>query len=365
MFSLHGGRKDLKIGLELTKYPTVRRAILYERLRGNKVRCLVCERRCVIPEGGFGFCRTRVNIDGDLYTVVYGNLSAIESRPIEIKPFFHFWPGSTAITFSTWSCNFTCPWCQNWSLSKCAPPIPGNYVPPEKVVEEAIRNGDEGTCVSFNEPTLLFEYSLDVFKLARERGLYNTYVSNGYMTEDALKMLRNTGLDAINIDVKGTKEQVLKYCGADVDKVWRNARLAKEMGLHVEIIVLVVTGVNDDENSIREIIERHLKEVGPYTPIHFNRYYPAYEYHEPPTRIEVLDFAYRLARREGIAYVYVGNVPGHPGEHTYCPNCGELLIKRWHYTIVKYRLTEGKRCPRCGTEIHIVGKYVNKARLLV
>ncbi|HDI74637.1 MAG: AmmeMemoRadiSam system radical SAM enzyme [Thermoprotei archaeon] len=343
-------------------YSTVKKAVLYEKLRGGKARCLVCERKCVLREGEKGFCKTRVNIGGDIYTLVYGDLSALESRPIEIKPFFHFWPGSTAITFSTWSCNFTCPWCQNWTLSRAEPnPSRASCIPPEKVVEKALKWGDEGTCVSFNEPILLFEYSLDVFKLARTRGLYNTYVSNGYITLQALKMLIKAGLDGLKIDVKGDAEAYRKYNSADVNVVWRNAREAKRMGVHVEIVYLVVTKATDSENMIIETIERHLKELGPDTPIHFTRYYPEYMYHEPPTKIEKLEWAYKQAKRMGVNYPYIGNVPGHPYENTYCPECGELLIRRYGAKVIEYNLKD-KKCPKCGTSIPVTGKYIKKTK---
>jgi len=350
-------------GVKILEYPNVREALLYKKLRGDKVQCTLCERRCIIPPGERGFCGTRMNIDGRLYTLIYGDLSAVESRPIEIKPFFHFWPGSTAITFSSWSCNFTCPWCQNWHLSKVKPQLEmPHYIDPEEIIRMALANGDEGTCVSFNEPTLLFEYAIDVFKMAREKGLYNTFVSNGYMTLDALRILKDSGLDGLKIDVKGGKEEYKKYNSANVDVVWRNAREAKKMGIHVEIVYLVVTNATDDENLIIETIERHLKELGPDTPLHFTRYYPAYMYHEPPTKIEILEKAYKMARKMGVKYPYIGNVPGHPYENTYCPECNALLIKRYGYRVIKYNIREDGSCPKCKAKIPIVGKYVNKSK---
>ena len=343
---------------DILRSEIVKEGLLYDSLRSGNVRCRLCERRCTISDGERGFCNTRMNIGGVLYTLTYGNLSALESRPIEIKPFFHFWPGSTAITFSTWSCNFTCPWCQNWHLSRRVPdPLKDKYTPPERVIKRAIKHGDQGTCVSFNEPLLLFEYSIDVFRLARLENLYNTYVSNGYMTLEALKLLKEAGLDALKIDVKGTEESYRRYNSASVDVVWRNAREAKNLGIHVEIVCLLVTGVSDDESTIEEIVERHLKELGDEVPIHFTRYFPAYKYREPPTPIEVLEKAYMIAKSAGIKYPYIGNVPGHPFENTYCPECNELLIRRWGMYVVEFRIRDGK-CPRCGTEIPVI--YPNR-----
>jgi pyruvate formate lyase activating enzyme len=349
---------------ELLQYSTVHEALLYEKLKGDKVRCCLCERRCLVSPGLKGFCKTRMNIDGKLYTLVYGDLSALESRPIEIKPFFHYWPGSTALTFSTWSCNFDCVWCQNHHLSKTEPNPPrSSFHPPEKIVEAAVREEDKGLCVSFQEPTMLTDWVLPVFRIAREEGLYCCYVSNGYMTLEALKLLREAGMDGLKIDLKGDAETYQKHCGgADVEKVWRNAREAKKMGFHVEIVNLVVTDVNDDEGCLRWVIERHLKEVGPETPLHFTRYYPAYKFRNPATRIKTLEKAYEIAKETGILYPYLGNVQGHGYEDTYCPSCGERLIQRFGYRIVRYRINDDKKCAKCGQSIPIRGRYVRKER---
>lgn len=339
----------------------IKEAYLYEKIKNEKVRCISCERKCIIDNNQYGFCHTKINISGKLYTIVYGDISAIESRPIEIKPFFHYWPGSTALTFSTWSCNFNCLWCQNYHLSKTFPnPLKANYISPKEMVEMALGNNDEGLCVSFQEPTLLLEYSIDVFSLAKKNNLYCCYVSNGYMTLEALKLLKNSGMDGLKIDVKGDSETYEKYCGgANLDIVWRNAREAKKMGMHIEIVNLIVTNVNDSENQINELIERHLKEVGEDTPIHFTRYYPAYKFHNPPTKIEILEKARDKALKMGIKYAYIGNVPGHSYENTYCPNCKKCLIKRYGYMILKYNIKNGK-CPNCGYHIPIFGKYCKK-----
>jgi len=344
---------------------TVREALLYEMLSKEKIRCGLCERRCVITLGGTGFCRTRTNIDGKLYTLVYGNLSAVESRPIEIKPLFHYWPGSTALTFSTWSCNFDCAWCQNWTLSKTQPdPVNSRYCSPEEIVEMAIRKGDEGLCSSFQEPTILTDWNVSLFKIGHSKGLYCCYVSNGYITLDALRLLRDSGMDGLKIDLKGDAEVYEKYCGGvDVEKVWRNASEARKMGFHVEIVNLVVTNINDDEDCLRWLIDRHLREVGPETPLHFTRYYPAYKFNNPPTKVETLEKAYTTAKKMGVLYPYLGNVQGHRYENTFCPNCGEWLIKRFGYRIIRYRITNDERCPKCGFPIPIKGKRVRKIRL--
>lgn len=338
------------------EYPTVVESPLYEKL-DQRVICNVCERKCSIAEGKRGFCGARKNISGRLYTLTYGDISALESRPIEIKPFFHFYPGSSAMTFSTWGCNFCCRWCQNWRLSRARQELEkANFIPPEKMAEKALERGDQGLCASFQEPTMLLEYSLEAFKIASEKGLYSTYVSNGYMSSEALEMLAKAGMDAINIDIKGTQEVYHSYCGgAKARVVWRNAALAKKLGLHVEIINLIVTTVNDSKKSLDWVIGSHLDHLGQEVPLHFTRYRPAYKFTAPSTKVKTLEKAYELARENGVLYPYIGNVPGHSYENTFCPGCGRLLIERMNFRVVSYRVTEGPRCPSCGESIPIVG----------
>lgn len=343
--------------IDIKTYPSVREALLYEKLSGEKVRCLVCGRQCVVAPGERSFCKTRTNIDGALYTLVYGDLNAVESRPIEIKPFFHYWPGSTALTFSTWSCNFRCPWCQNFTLSRGEPdPSIASYYPPEKIIELALEHGDRGLCISFTEPTTLFEYALDVFKLGKEVGLYCCFVSNGYMTPRALELLTKAGMDGLKIDLKGDTEVYRKYCsGLDVEKVWATARQAKKLEVHVEIVHLVVSGVNDKSASLKTLTDKHLEELGAKTPLHFTRYYPAYKFHNPPTSVDKLEGAYQMAKEAGVLYPYLGNVSGHKYENTYCPRCGTTLIKRLGYNVIEYRVTIDKKCFNCSESIPIVG----------
>ncbi len=348
----------------LTTYPTVHEAMLYEKLPRSKVRCGLCERRCAIGVGERGFCRTRTNIGGKLYTLVYGDISVVESRPIEIKPFFHYFPGSTALTLSTWSCNFDCPWCQNFHLSKLEPdPSSARFYSDGEVIDIALSRKDEGLCISFQEPTLLSEWAITMFEKSRQKGLYNCYVSNGYMSSQALEMLQDAGMNGLKIDIKGDAETYRKYCSdVDVEKVWKNAREAKKRGLHVEIVSLIVSNVSDDEACIEGVIHRHLKEVGAETPLHFNRYYPACKFDNPPTRIETLENAYNMAKKAGIQYPYIGNVFGHKYESTYCPNCSEILIQRFVYSIRKYNITLDKKCSKCGQPIPIRGNYIKKSR---
>ena len=286
-------------------------------------------------------------------TLTYGAVSSLSVNPIEKKPLFHFYPGSVALTAGSWSCNFACPWCQNWEISK-SPPSGGRFFSPARFVAEAINRGCQGTSISFNEPTLSLEWSLEVFRLARQAGLYNTFVTNGYMSEEALRRLARAGLDGMNVDVKGDAEAVRTYCQADVEVVWRNLRLAQELGIWVEVTTLVIPGVNDSVDVLQEIARRVRDELGPYTPWHVTRYHPAYRFDAPPTPVLVLEQARSIAMELGLQYVYIGNVPGHFAEGTYCPACGRMLVERWGLRAVVDTTAEG-RCPDCGEQVSGIG----------
>jgi pyruvate formate lyase activating enzyme len=368
-----------------------RPALLQDKV-GDKVRCLTCERRCLLGEGDTGWCRTRQNRDGVLYTLIYGDVSSLSANPIEKKPFYHFYPGSVALTAGSWSCNFACPWCQNWDISKVAPPSkPRRFIAPADFVAMAQSLGCQGTSISFNEPTLSLEWSLEVFRLARAAGLYNTFVTNGYMTPQALDLLIEAGLDAMNVDIKGDAAAVQKYCGTDVAVVWRNCRQARQAGVHVEVTTLVIPTVNDgrgDEapscppfrevrhdgaseafahglgptqgilanaSPLRSIAQRLVADLGADVPWHLSAYYPAYKFAAPPTPLATLERAYAIGREAGLHYVYLGNVPGHRYENTCCPACGTLLIERHGLTVRACKVQDG-RCFHCGQPIPLVGR---------
>lgn len=313
--------------------------------------CLTCERRCSLVEGGTGWCRTRRNIGGVLHTLIYGAVSSVSANPIEKKPLYHFHPGTAALTAGSWGCNFGCPWCQNWEISKAPPPAWGPFTSPAAFVEEACRLGCQGTSISFNEPTLSLEWSLEVFRLARARGLYNTFVTNGYMTPEALRLLVEAGLDGMNVDVKGEPEAVRRRCkGIDVERVWKTCRLAREIGVHLEVTTLGVPGINDQESSLQAIVARIVRELGSDAPWHVSAYFPAYRFFARPTPLATLERAREIGRKAGLRYIYLGNVPGHPSAHTLCPNCGMLLIERWGLAVIQNRLRDGC-CPECGSGI--------------
>ena len=329
--------------------PFIHKALLQEAVK-DKVRCLTCERRCLLADGQVGWCRTRQDRDGTLYTLIYGLISSLSANPIEKKPLYHFYPGSVALTAGSYSCNFDCPWCQNHNISKAAPRA-GRYMSPADFILETVRRGCQGTSISLNEPTLSLEWSLDVFRLARARGLYNTYVTNGYMTPDALRLLVEAGLDAMNVDVKGAAQAVRHYCkGVDVEQVWRNCRLARDLGVHLELTTLVIPGVNDRDEDLAAIAARVVAQLGADVPWHVSGYYPAYRFSAPPTPLSALERAWRIGKDAGLEFVYLGNVLGHPRENTYCPACGASVIERWGLGVTAYRLDAG-RCPDCSRQL--------------
>ncbi len=318
------------------------------------VVCLTCARQCDLAEGARGWCRTRENRGGRLHTLIYGAVSSLACNPIEKKPFYHFYPGSLTLTAGSWSCNLACPWCQNADISKRGP-SGGDFVSPERFVALTRHHGCQGTSISFNEPTLSLEWSLDVFRLAREAGLYNTFVTNGTMTEGALDLLVEAGLDAMNVDLKGDAEAVGRYCQIDVEAVWRTSVRARQRGIWIELTTLVVPGVNDSPQSLEEIAGRIARELGPDTPWHLSRYFPAYRFHAPPTPLATLERAYEIGHSAGLRYVYLGNVPGGAGEQTVCPGCGLRLAVRVGLSLVRCDVTPQGRCPRCGQTIAGVG----------
>ncbi len=336
---------------------------LWEPVGDGRVRCLVCQRRCVITDGRRGFCSAYGNVGGRLVHFAWGRLSAVESRPIEVKPLFHYWPNSTATTFSSWGCNFLCPWCQNHLLSWSRVSGDEPVVEPERLVSWALKLGDEGLCASFNEPATLFDYLLDLSEPARRHSLYMSLVTNGYFTLRAVDMLVEAGWDGWSIDIKGcpaaSKRHPSVLPGVDHEHVFRVARRVLDNGGHVEMVYLVVTGYN--EECAEWIISKHLDYLGPDVPLHVNRYYPAHRWNKPPTPIETLLSIARRARREGVRFVYVGNVHDPELETTRCPRCGKVLIRREGYRVTYWGLdcSGGScRCPRCGEPIPIRGRYI-------
>ncbi len=347
--------------MDLINQKFLREARFYEKIDEKYSQCLTCERKCKIAKEKVGYCQTRINIAGVIYTIVYGLIPALSFNPIEKKPLFHYHPGSTAITVGTYGCNFNCFWCQNHHISHPKESIVDlarkakDYLSPEKVIELALTNNCQGTSISFNEPTLLFEYSLDVFKLAKKEGLYNTYVTNGYMTEEVLKELVKSGLDAMNIDIKGDGKMIKKYCKADIENVWETAILAKDLGVHIELTTLLIEDFNTNDEVTKSISERIINDLGKETPYHISRFFPHYKSHEynlfKTTPIKYLHKTYDIAKQVGLEFVYLGNLAHSHYENTYCPRCSKLAIERPIYGLTKINLKIDGTCAHCGFPI--------------
>lgn len=345
----------------------VRLALYWEEVEDKPgyVRCNLCHRRCIIAPGAYGVCGVRKNIGGKLYTLIYGLLTAANLDPIEKKPLMHFHPGSVVFSISTVGCDFFCQFCQNWEISqsRLEKGLYGHYMSPKKVVETAKRHGADGISYTYNEPTIFYEFMLDTAKLAKKEGLFNTMVTNGYMTPEALKELAPY-MDAATVDFKGgaNKEFYKKYIGVPEPSLIFDTLLEmKKHGIFIEITNLVVPLVGDDEEDIKRLARWIVDNLGPETPFHLLRFYPHYKMIDfPPTETKTLENLAIVAKNEGLEYVYIGNVWGHPMENTYCPKCGYKLVERRGFYILSWNLTEDNRCPRCGYKINIVGKYKGK-----
>ncbi len=349
----------------------VRLALYWEEVEGKPgyIRCNLCHRRCIIAPGAYGVCGVRKNIGGKLYTLVYGLLTAANLDPIEKKPLMHFHPGSGVFSISTVGCNFFCQFCQNWEISqsRLEKGLYGHYMSPEEVVKVAKKYGADGISYTYNEPTIFYEFMLDTAKLAKKEGLFNTMVTNGYITPEALKELAPY-MDAATVDFKGgvNKEFYKKYIGVpDPSPIFDTLLEMKKHGIFIEITNLVVPLVGDDEEDVKRLARWIVDNLGSETPFHLLRFYPHYKMIDfPPTETKTLEKLAIVAKNEGLEYVYIGNVWGHPMENTYCPKCGYKLVERRGFYIVSWNLTEDNRCPRCGYRINIVGKYKGKKHSL-
>ncbi|KXB05118.1 radical SAM protein [candidate division MSBL1 archaeon SCGC-AAA261O19] len=331
----------------------------WEEMPDNNVRCTLCPRKCVITPGKIGYCQARKNENGELFTMVYGEATSLTPDPIEKKPLYHFYPGTRVFSMSTAGCNFECKHCQNWTISQSSvEEIGTEQVTPEQVVEYTQRSDSQGVAYTYGEPAIWFEFCLDAAKLVHKAGLYNVYVTNGYMELDAWKEIKPY-LDAMNVDVKAFDDEFYqKVCGApSVQPVLDTCEWAVENGVHLEVTNLVIPGENDDPEQIRELCQWVANDLNPSVPIHFSRFHPMYKMMDKSsTPVETLEKALKIAKEEGLKHIYIGNVPSHEADNTYCPKCGELLIRRRGFSVSEYKL-EDHNCPKCGAEINIVGEY--------
>ena len=331
----------------------IREAMLVEAGEGGTVRCRLCAHRCAIAPGRFGTCGVRENRGGTLVTHAYGDLIAVHVDPIEKKPLFHFLPGTTSMSIAAAGCNFRCGFCQNWEISQAGERAPGRgsgrETSPAAVVRAALEQDCRSVSYTYTEPTIFFEFAYDTAKAARAVGLANVFVTNGYMTAEALEAIRPY-LDAANVDLKAFKDETYKrVCGARLQPVLDSIRLMHALGIWVEVTTLVVPGMNDGEDELRDIA-RFLAGVAPALPWHISRFHPDYKYADAPaTPVAVLRRAREIGREAGLRFVYVGNVGGE-GEDTLCPECGRLLVKRRGFGIEANAIVSGA-CPACGAAV--------------
>ncbi len=334
-------------------------AILYDKLPSSRVRCNVCQWRCAIGSGKSGVCRARRNDNGTLQALNYAEVTSVNADPVEKKPLFHFFPGTLCFSLGSWGCNFHCIHCQNWQIS-CVEASAElgrmiHKIPPQEAIDMAGRYNCAGIAWTYNEPSIWFEYTLDSARLAKEHGLYTVYVTNGYLTPEALDMI-GPYLDAWRVDVKGFSDALYKKL-AGIPR-WRGildvAERAKEKwGMHIEVVTNVIPTMNDDEEQLRGIATWIHDKLGELTPWHVTRFYPQHQLTGlPPTPIPTLEKAYNIARKAGLRFVYLGNVPGHERENTVCYSCNNVVISRIGYN-TQVKGVVNSKCSFCGAELNV------------
>lgn len=336
----------------------MKEAMLYEKLPDSRVRCHLCAHSCLIAQGHKGICQVRENRGGTLYTLVHGRTISQNVDPIEKKPLFHFYPGSTAYSIATPGCNFRCAWCQNWEISQMPRErhlIVGKEATPAEIVARARQHHCRSIAYTYTEPTIFAEYAYDTARLAREAGLANIFVTNGYMTEEMLDIF-HPYLDGANVDLKVFRDETYRrYVGARLSPVLDSLKAMKRLGIWLEVTTLVIPGINDEPVELREAAQFIRRELGADTPWHLSRFFPNYQLTDvPPTPLPNLLQAREIGCEEGLKYVYLGNVLGEGSEDTICPDCGEITIRRSRFHQVVNRLRDG-RCDNCGCVILGVG----------
>jgi len=324
----------------------------YTKLDNKLIRCGLCPRRCTIPSGSRGMCGVRKNDGGLLKTLVYSRVCALHKDPIEKKPLYHYKPGSTALSVATAGCNIECKFCQNWQISQARPEdIMCRKITPSELVRQAKNANCSAIAYTYTEPTIFYEYMYDTAVLGNEQGIKSVIISNGYINEiPQLKLLEQ--LDAVKIDLKAFTDSFYKnYCSATLKPVMESLKRVKSQKKWLEIVVLIIPTLNDSPKEITEMANFISGELGNDVPVHFSRFHPQYKIKNlPSTPISTLECCYDICRNKGLNYVYIGNAPGHPSEHTYCPSCGKIIIKRYGYYILSNKISDGK-CSYCSKEI--------------
>jgi len=332
--------------------PYIREARYYTRLEGNKVRCLLCPRTCLVTEGRRGYCRVRENQKGIYQTLVYGRLCSINNDPIEKKPLFHFLPGTNALSVASAGCNLKCKFCQNWNISQVAPEeITFDYYSPEKLVELAQKIKSPSIAFTYTEPTISTEYICDTAAIAKAKGIHSVMISNGYINPEPLRDLCQV-LSAIKIDFKAFSDDFYRnVTDSTLQPVLDTLLRIRKSPVWLEIVNLIIPTQNDDRQQLRQMSRWILENLGPEVPVHFTRFHPLYLMQNlPPTPVTTLEAAYDIARETGLKFAYIGNVPGHAAENTYCPNCKRKIIGRIGYQLRELAIKNG-HCQYCQTKI--------------
>jgi len=328
--------------------PYLKEALFYKKLDNLRIECQLCPRKCRIADLERGYCGVRENRQGTYYTLVYARPCTINADPIEKKPLFHFLPGTTAFSIATAGCNIECLFCQNWQISQFRPEQLKNYdFTPAQIARFAGRENCATIAYTYSEPVVFYEYMIDTAAAGNRKGIKSVMISNGYINKKPLRQLCKE-LSAVKIDLKAFSESFYRdYCKGELKPVLETLVQLKEIGIWFEIVVLIIPTLNDSPVELKKMCRWIRKNLGPDIPVHFTRYHPTYKMNNlPPTPVSTLETARKTALAEGLHFAYVGNVPGHAGEHTYCPGCGKVLIKRQGFHIAQNRIHQG-RCKAC------------------
>jgi pyruvate formate lyase activating enzyme len=331
--------------------PHLKEAYLYKKLADGVVQCGTCPHECLVLPGNRGRCRTKVNVEGRLFSISYGNPCVVHVDPVEKKPLQQFYPGSKAFSLAVAGCNFRCLNCQNWEISQTSPDKTRNYdIPPDEVVSMAVGYGCRSIAYTYSEATTFYEYMVDISAKAKQAGIKNIWVSNAYISQAALNRLCDV-IDAASVNLKSFSDKIYwDLNGGHLEPVLETFKTLHRRGVWMEIINLVIPTYTDDMDMIKRMCAWILKNLGPEYPLHFSRFSPQYKLvHLPPTPVEVLKKAKATALQEGLHYVYIGNVPG-LGDQTLCPGCGRTVLQRRGYTLVSNHVKHGK-CEFCGAQI--------------
>lgn len=329
--------------------PDLKEVMFYKKLEELKIECGICPQKCKVADRERGTCGNKENRGGKYYTLVYSKPCSLYPDPIEKKPLFHYLPGTRAFSLATAGCNFECRFCQNWRIAQFRPEdVDYVRLTPEMIVKTAIKKNCPTIAYTYSEPTVFYGYMYDCAKLGRERGVGSVMISNGFMLEEPLKELCKV-LTGVKIDLKGFTEKFYKdLCSGELKPVLETLVRLKNYGMWFELVVLIIPTRNDNPGEIEKMCDWIMKNIGPDVPVHFTRFHPTYKLKNlPPTPVRTLERCYKIAQDRGLNFPYIGNVPGHKGEHTYCPKCKKVIIRRVGFMILKNKVSSKGRCEEC------------------